>query len=26
MPTWERIAIWFALGVLLLGIVGDLIW
>lgn len=26
MPTWERLAIWFALGVLLLGIVGDLIW
>ncbi|MGH6831426.1 MAG: hypothetical protein ACRECM_00155 [Methyloceanibacter sp.] len=26
MPGWERIAIWFALGVLLLGIIGDLIW
>ena len=26
MPTWERLAIWFALGVILLGIIGDLIW
>jgi hypothetical protein len=26
MPTWERIAIWGALGLLLLGILGDLIW
>jgi hypothetical protein len=26
MPGWERIAIWTALGLLLLGIVGDLIW
>jgi hypothetical protein len=26
MPGWERIAIWVALGLLLLGIVGDLIW
>jgi hypothetical protein len=26
MPTWERIAIWCALGLLLLGILGDLIW
>ncbi len=26
MPGWQRIAIWTALGLLLLGIVGDLIW
>ena len=26
MPAWERLAIWFALGVILLGIIGDLIW
>jgi hypothetical protein len=26
MPTWERLALWFALGVILLGIIGDLIW
>jgi hypothetical protein len=26
MPAWQRIAIWTALGLLLLGIVGDLIW
>jgi hypothetical protein len=26
MPAWERVAIWFALGVILLGILGDLIW
>jgi hypothetical protein len=25
MPGWERIAIWLALGMLLLGIIGDLI-
>jgi hypothetical protein len=26
MPGWERIAIWLALGMLLLGILGDVIW
>lgn len=26
MPSWERIAIWFALAVIVLGILGDLIW
>jgi hypothetical protein len=26
MPSWQRIAIWLALGMLLLGILGDLIW
>jgi hypothetical protein len=26
MPSWQRIAIWIALGLLLLGIVGDLLW
>ena len=26
MPGWERIAIWSALALLLLGILGDLIW
>jgi hypothetical protein len=26
MPSWQRIAIWLALGMLLLGIAGDLIW
>jgi hypothetical protein len=26
MPGWQRIAIWLALGMLLLGILGDLIW
>jgi len=26
MPGWERIAIWSALGLLVLGILGDLIW
>jgi len=26
MPTWERLALWFALGVILLDIIGDLIW
>jgi len=26
MPGWERIAIWVALGMLLLGILGDLLW
>jgi hypothetical protein len=26
MPGWQRIAIWSALGLLLLGIIGDLIW
>ena len=26
MPGWQRIAIWLALGMLLLGIIGDLIW
>jgi len=25
MPGWQRIAIWLALGMLLLGILGDLI-
>jgi hypothetical protein len=26
MPGWQRIAIWSALGLLLLGIIGDMIW
>jgi len=26
MPGWQRIAIWAALGLLLLGILGDLLW
>jgi hypothetical protein len=26
MPGWQRIAIWLALGMLILGILGDLIW
>jgi hypothetical protein len=26
MPGWQRIAIWTALGLLVLGIIGDLIW
>jgi len=26
MPGWQRIAIWTALGLLLLGIRGDLLW
>lgn len=26
MPSWQRVAIWLALGMLLLGILGDLIW
>lgn len=26
MPGWERIAIWLVLGLILLGIAGDLIW
>lgn len=26
MPTWERLALWVALGAIVLGIIGDLIW
>jgi hypothetical protein len=26
MPLWQRLALWFVLGVILLGILGDLIW
>ena len=26
LPTWERLALWVALGAIVLGIIGDLIW
>ena len=26
MPAWERIALWTALGAIVLGILGDLLW
>jgi hypothetical protein len=25
MPSWQRLAIWFVLGAILLGIIGDLV-
>lgn len=26
MPAWERLALWIALGAIVLGILGDLLW
>jgi hypothetical protein len=26
MPSWQRLAIWTVLGLILLGIIGDLVW
>jgi hypothetical protein len=26
MPTWERLALWVALGAIVLGIIGDLVF
>lgn len=26
MPVWQRVALWSVLGLILLGILGDLVW
>jgi hypothetical protein len=26
MPRWEQLALWIAIGAILLGILGDLVW